>query len=199
VVTGLDRRAQSYLAPEPSPTSPPPAGFASTCARRRMTRRTQSAPLFMVLTMVAEFSGLIRLRTREGRRSPEPKLDCVADSPTVNHRQEAHIMALLHACQDSTGELADMFGIARSTLYRAVERERARPSTSVATIVACQVGYPYPNARDEEGGTVSPWCACGTQGPHFRRGMATHDRPARPGTHHDVLSARRSWILLIEC
>jgi hypothetical protein len=39
--------------------------------------------LFNVLAMVAEFeSDLIRLRTREGMRSPRPRVGCVASSPS---------------------------------------------------------------------------------------------------------------------
>jgi IS30 family transposase len=46
------------------------------------------------------------------------------------------MVALLHAGEYSTAELADLFGVARSTVYRAVERERARASAGVGTIVA---------------------------------------------------------------
>jgi hypothetical protein len=38
---------------------------------------------FNVLAMVAEFeSELIRLRTREGTRSPRPSVDCAPNSPS---------------------------------------------------------------------------------------------------------------------
>ena len=56
--------------------------------------------------------------------------------PKLNHRQEAHMVALLHAGEYSTADLADLFGVARSTVYRAVERERARGSVNVGTSVA---------------------------------------------------------------
>jgi DNA-directed RNA polymerase specialized sigma24 family protein len=46
------------------------------------------------------------------------------------------MVALLHAGEYSTAELADLFGVARSTVYRAVERERARVSAGVSAIVA---------------------------------------------------------------
>jgi len=46
------------------------------------------------------------------------------------------MVALLHAGEYRTAELADLFGVARSTVYRAVERERARASASVGTSVA---------------------------------------------------------------
>jgi len=42
----------------------------------------------------------------------------------LTHRQEAHLVALRSAGECSSAELADLF--ARSTVYRAVERERFR-------------------------------------------------------------------------
>jgi IS30 family transposase len=36
---------------------------------------------------------------------------------------------------NSTAELADLFGVARSTVYRAVERERTRNAMGVGTTV----------------------------------------------------------------
>ncbi len=50
--------------------------------------------------------------------------------PKLNHRQEAHLVALLESGEYTTAELADLFNVARSTVYRAVERERVlRAST----------------------------------------------------------------------
>jgi DNA invertase Pin-like site-specific DNA recombinase len=46
--------------------------------------------------------------------------------PKLNHRQEAHLVALFDGGDHSTAKLADLFGVTRSTVYRAVERERAR-------------------------------------------------------------------------
>jgi DNA invertase Pin-like site-specific DNA recombinase len=59
------------------------------------------------------------LRTREGMRVAKAKGHLRGKQPKLNHRQEAHLVALL-----DTGDLADLFGVARSTVYRAVERER---------------------------------------------------------------------------
>jgi DNA-directed RNA polymerase specialized sigma24 family protein len=39
-------------------------------------------------------------------------------------RQEAHLVALHHAGQHTSAELAELFGVARSTVYRAVERHQ---------------------------------------------------------------------------
>ena len=43
-----------------------------------------------------------------------------------NARQEAHLVALLKSGEYSSAELGDLFGIARSTVYRAVERVAVR-------------------------------------------------------------------------
>jgi DNA invertase Pin-like site-specific DNA recombinase len=83
--------------------------------------------LFNVLAMVAEFeSDLIRLRTREGMKVAKAKGRLRGKQPKLNQRQEAHLVALLKGGEYSTAELADLFGVARSTVYRAVERERTR-------------------------------------------------------------------------
>jgi DNA invertase Pin-like site-specific DNA recombinase len=82
--------------------------------------------LFNVLAMVAEFeSDLIRLRTREGMKVAKAKGHLRGKQPKLNHRQEAHLVALLDTGEYTTAELADLFSIGRSTVYRAVERERA--------------------------------------------------------------------------
>ena len=83
--------------------------------------------LFNVLAMVAEFeSDLIRLRTREGMKVAKAKGRLRGKQPKLNPRQEAHMVALLHGGEYSTAELADLFGVARSTVYRAVEPSTGR-------------------------------------------------------------------------
>jgi DNA invertase Pin-like site-specific DNA recombinase len=87
--------------------------------------------LFNVLAMVAEFeSDLIRLRTREGMRVAKAKGRLRGKQPKLNHRQEAHLAELFNGGEFSPAELADLFGVARSTVYRAVERERERARNS---------------------------------------------------------------------
>lgn len=41
-------------------------------------------------------------------------------------------MALFDTGDHSTAELAELFGVTRSTVYRAVERERSRAATSLS-------------------------------------------------------------------
>jgi DNA invertase Pin-like site-specific DNA recombinase len=89
--------------------------------------------LFNVLAMVAEFeSDLIRLRTREGMKIAKAKGRLRGKQPKLNARQEAHLMAVFETGEHSTAELADLFGVGRSTVYRAIERQRAKASTPPA-------------------------------------------------------------------
>ena len=87
--------------------------------------------LFNVLSMVAEFEAdLIRLRTREGMRVAKAKGRLRGKQPKLNARQEAHLVALHRAGEHSTAELGDLFGVARSTVYRAIQREQRRQTTA---------------------------------------------------------------------
>ena len=85
--------------------------------------------LFNVLAMVAEFEAdLIRLRTREGMKVAKSKGRLRGKQPKLNPRQEIHLVALHRAGEHSTAELADLFGVGRSTVYRALERDQRRVS-----------------------------------------------------------------------
>ena len=87
--------------------------------------------LFNVLAMVAEVEAdLIRLRTREGMRVAKVTGKLRGKQPKLNPRQEAHLVELYRQGKHSTAELADLFGVARSTVYRALERDRARGQTN---------------------------------------------------------------------
>jgi DNA-binding CsgD family transcriptional regulator len=107
--------------------------------------------LFNVLAMVAEFEAdLIRLRTREGMRVAKAKGKLRGKQPKLNPRQEAHLVALFRQGENSTAELADLFGVARSTVYRALERDRARGQTNpqrAAAMSASMSGRAQPPAR----------------------------------------------------
>lgn len=81
--------------------------------------------LFNVLGMIAEFEAdLIRMRTREGMRVAKANGRLRGKSPKLNPRQEAHLVKLHKAGEHTTSELAELFGVARSTVYRAVQRAR---------------------------------------------------------------------------
>ncbi|WP_061711377.1 recombinase family protein [Kocuria palustris] len=84
--------------------------------------------LFNVLAMVAEFEAdLIRARTREGMKVAKAKGRLRGKSPKLTTRQEAHLVQLHAADEHTVGELAELFSVGRSTVYRALQRaERGR-------------------------------------------------------------------------
>ena len=81
-----------------------------------------------VLAMVAEFEAdLIRARTREGMKVAKAKGRLRGKSPKLTPRQEAHLVQLHAADEHTVGELAELFSVGRSTVYRALQRaERGR-------------------------------------------------------------------------
>ena len=80
--------------------------------------------LFNVLAMVAEFEAdLISARTKEGMKVAKAKGRLRGKQPKLSSKQEAHLVSLYRAGEHTPAELAELFGVARSTVYRAVERE----------------------------------------------------------------------------
>jgi DNA invertase Pin-like site-specific DNA recombinase len=85
--------------------------------------------LFNMLAMIAEFeSDLIRARTREGMAIARAAGKLRGRQPKLSRATEAHLAALHMAGEKTPGELAELFGVARSTVYRAIERARQTPS-----------------------------------------------------------------------
>lgn len=80
----------------------------------------------MVLAMVAEFEAdLIRMRTTEGMKIARSKGRLRVRRPKLTIRREAHLVALHAAGDHTSAELAALLlSVARSTVYRAVERPR---------------------------------------------------------------------------
>ena len=75
--------------------------------------------LFNVLAMIAEFeSDLIRMRTREGMKIAKAKGRPRGKQPKLKPAQEAHLAELWRAGQHTSSELAELFSVARSTVYR---------------------------------------------------------------------------------
>lgn len=87
--------------------------------------------LFNVLAMVAE-SDLIRLRTVEGMRVARAKGWLKGKQPKLSRKQEAHLVSLVHSGEYSTLEVAELFGVGRSTVYRAIQRQRLAARAGVA-------------------------------------------------------------------
>lgn len=79
--------------------------------------------LFNVLAMVAEFeSDLIRARTLEGMQITKDKGKLRGKQPKLSKAQEKHLVALHHGGQHTSAEIAELFGVARSTVYRIIQR-----------------------------------------------------------------------------
>jgi DNA invertase Pin-like site-specific DNA recombinase len=92
--------------------------------------------LFNVLAMVAEFEAdLARARTREGMAVAKAKGRLRGKKPKLKAKQEAHLVDLWRAGEHTTIELAELFDVARSTVYRAIQRagERAEGAASSPT------------------------------------------------------------------
>jgi DNA invertase Pin-like site-specific DNA recombinase len=87
--------------------------------------------LFNVLAMVAEFEAdLIGMRTREGMKVAKAKGRLRGKQPKLSARQEAHLVELHAAGAHTSAELAELFSVARSTVYRALERARRSAAAS---------------------------------------------------------------------
>jgi DNA invertase Pin-like site-specific DNA recombinase len=124
VVTKLDRLARSL---------PDARDIVDDLTRRRVRLSLNGSLhdpndpvdrlLFNVLAMVAEFEAdLILLRTREGMRVAKAKGRLRGKQPKLHPRQEAHLVVLHAAGDHSIAELGDLFGVARTTVYRAIQR-----------------------------------------------------------------------------
>lgn len=133
VVTKLDRLARSL---------PDARDIADELTRRQVRLNLGGSVydpndpvgrlLFNVLAMVAEFEAdLIRMRTREGMKVAKRKGRLRGKRPKLSPRQEAHLVALHDAGEHTTTELAELFSVARATVYRAIERDRARSAGTV--------------------------------------------------------------------
>lgn len=93
--------------------------------------------LFNVLAMIAEFEAdLIRMRTREGMAVARAKGRLRGKQPKLSARQEAALVKLHGSGEHTVSELGELFGVGRSTVYRALER--------AATSSAMSIGGPPP-------------------------------------------------------
>ena len=77
-------------------------------------------------------SDLIRLRTREGMKVAKAKGRLRGKQPKLNRKQEAHLVSLVHSGEYSTAEVAELFGVGRSTVYRAIQRQRLAAKAGLA-------------------------------------------------------------------
>jgi DNA invertase Pin-like site-specific DNA recombinase len=81
--------------------------------------------LFNVLAMVAEFeSDLIKMRPREGMKVAKAKGRLRGKQPKLKPNQAKHLLELHDSGNYSQAELAERFGVGRSTIYRTIDRMR---------------------------------------------------------------------------
>jgi DNA invertase Pin-like site-specific DNA recombinase len=81
--------------------------------------------LFNVLAMVAEFeSDLIKMRTREGMKLAKAKGRLRGKQPKLKPNQAKHLLELHDSGNYTQAELAELFGVGRSTIYRTIDRMR---------------------------------------------------------------------------
>jgi DNA invertase Pin-like site-specific DNA recombinase len=79
--------------------------------------------MFTTLSMIAEFEAdLARARTREGMAVARTKGRLRGKPPKLKPPQEAHLAELYRAGEHTVSELEELFGITRSTVYRAIAR-----------------------------------------------------------------------------
>ena len=128
VVTKLDRLARSVRDAHE---------IADDLAKREVKRSNGGSvhdptdpmgkQLFNVLAMISEFEAdLIRMRTREGMQVAKAKGRLRGKKPKLSVKQEKHLLELHTAGEHSKAELAELFSIGRSTVYRAIERGQLR-------------------------------------------------------------------------
>lgn len=83
--------------------------------------------MFNMLATCAEFEAdVIRMRTREGMQVAKAKGRLRGKKPKLSAVQEEHLVELYRAGGHTSAELAEIFGVSRSTVYRAVERAGGR-------------------------------------------------------------------------
>lgn len=82
--------------------------------------------LFNVLAMVAEFeSDLIRMRTREGMKLAKARGKLRGKQPKLSLKQVALLGSLHDEGNHTIAELAELFSVGRTTVYRSIERHKA--------------------------------------------------------------------------
>lgn len=82
--------------------------------------------MFNILETFAEFEAdLMRMRTREGMAQAKAKGRLRGRGPKLSAARERRLVELHHEGGRTIGELAEMFNVARSTVYRAIDRAGA--------------------------------------------------------------------------
>lgn len=82
-----------------------------------------AVPSTLVGPGVTVQSDLIRARTREGMQVAKAKGRLRGKQPKLSNAQQRHVMEIHDAGTHSTAEIAELFNVARSTVYRTIERQ----------------------------------------------------------------------------
>lgn len=78
--------------------------------------------------MVVEFEAdLIKMRTREGMKVAKAKGRLRAKQPKLKPNQAKHLLDLHDSGNYTQTELAELFGVGRSTIYRTIDIMRPQP------------------------------------------------------------------------
>ena len=117
--------------PETSSPSSPPRGVKLNVGGSVHDPTDPIGRLFFnVLAMVAEFEAdLARARTREGMAVAKAKGRLRGKQPKLKPAQEEHLVKLWRDGTHTGEELAGLFSVSRSTVYRAVERAGPPPES----------------------------------------------------------------------
>ncbi|QHC68865.1 recombinase family protein (plasmid) [Rathayibacter sp. VKM Ac-2759] len=93
--------------------------------------------LFNMLAMVAEFEAeMIRSRTREGMAVAKAKGRLKGRKPKLSAKFEQLMVAEYRTGEHTVAELAEQYGVGRATVYRALDRAKAKGDGSLALSLA---------------------------------------------------------------
>lgn len=88
---------------------------------------------FNILATFAEFEvDLLHMRTREGMAIARAKGKLKGKRPKLTPRRQAHLIALHEDGEHTIADLAELFSVGRSTVYRAIERARTAEGKETA-------------------------------------------------------------------
>jgi DNA invertase Pin-like site-specific DNA recombinase len=82
---------------------------------------------FNILATFAEFeTDLIRMRTREGMAIARSKGKLRGKQPKLSEKQQKELGRMHATGEYSIGDLAELFAVSRPTVYRTLQRHRAK-------------------------------------------------------------------------